>query len=189
MNSKNTNVILKFDIKRRKMYNIKYLVSVLLYYNKERQFMGYYEKAYKNEMRYCDEKVDLIEFLYNCGSLETAIYMLEDKGIEIDRSNIDDVKLAVMSFLHHAMTQEALSAGGYVALRDSMVRVLKGEDLLTVLCSLDARTSEEMAYTISELGFDYTMSCFDGINFNPESNPNLAEEFIEEAVYYVGRKL
>lgn len=35
MNSKNTNVILKFDIKRRKMYNIKYLVSVLLYYNKE----------------------------------------------------------------------------------------------------------------------------------------------------------
>lgn len=151
--------------------------------------MGYYEKAYKNEMRYCDEKVDLVEFLHNCGNLETAIYMLEGKYIEIDRSDIDDVKLAVMSFLDHAITEEALSAGGYEALRDSLVRVLKGEDLLAVLCSLDLRTSKMMEYTISELGFDYPMSCFDGINFNPESNPNLAEEFIEEAVYYVGRKL
>lgn len=147
--------------------------------------MGYYEEAYENEMRYCDEKVDLVEFLKNCGSLEKAIYMLEGKYIEIDRSDIDDVKLAVMGFLQSGMTQEALAAGGYEALRDSMVRVLKGEDLLTVLCSLDERTSEEMAYTISELGFDYTISCFDGINFNPASNPKLLKEFMDEAVSYI----
>lgn len=147
--------------------------------------MGYYEEAYKNEMRYCDEKVDLIEFLQNCRSLETAIYMLEGKDIEIDRSDVDDVKLAVMGFLQSGMTPEALGAGGYVDLRDSMVRILKGEDLITVLCSLDSRTCEKMAYTISELGFDSTILCFEGMNFNSGSNPNLLKEFMDEAVSYI----
>ena len=137
-------------------------------------------------------KMDLVEFLKKFRSLDRVLYMLEGQDIEIDEVAMDAEKFTVMEFLDSLVTYDRGGGVGYAALRDSLVRILKGERLAVVLGGLSIRDRSDIEYTISEMAFE----SFDGeseslylglqeLNFHLHSNPNLVWEFVEIAVEYL----